>query len=337
MTIKEKKPELSTLLNDELFKYFFYFIDERMKIFHKRSQKLPPPYSKDIIFNSFKFTNAFRILDRNTQYELKNIINPYTLLKKENRDPKALIFEILLYKFFNKISTYELIKKKFPNMSYKNYPFEQLSKFIQSEISNGTKLMTSAYMMTFGKVQHYPKLPYITNSQTLLLQVFEEEFIKGNKFDEILSCTNLNELYKVINKIPNFGDFLAYQYTLDLNYIPELSFNENNFCKAGIGTKNAIQKLVPDRQGYTYEDIINYTFDNFDELSKKFGYNSFPFIENLPLTKADIEHCFCETNKYLGVKIFGHKAMKNKYNPLINEPLLEIELPPMYSGICSPR
>lgn len=38
------------------------------------------------------------------------------------------------------------------------------------------------------------------------------------------------------------GSFLAYQYTIDMNYSPYINFSENDFVKAGIGAIRGIKK-----------------------------------------------------------------------------------------------
>jgi hypothetical protein len=61
-------------IREEAFQWYFYFIQERMNIFWKRYQRTPSPYSDDLIFQDYKFTNVYRVLDRVSQYLIKEII-----------------------------------------------------------------------------------------------------------------------------------------------------------------------------------------------------------------------------------------------------------------------
>ena len=51
---------------EDIFKYYFYFIQERMNIFwSKYTQKTP--WTNDDIFKTNKFTNVYRAMDRVSQ------------------------------------------------------------------------------------------------------------------------------------------------------------------------------------------------------------------------------------------------------------------------------
>lgn len=57
------------------------------------------PVTTDPILEKFKFTNAYRILDRTTQYLVREVI------MKGEQSSLELFFRILLFKLFNKIET----------------------------------------------------------------------------------------------------------------------------------------------------------------------------------------------------------------------------------------
>ena len=61
--------------NDDVLKYYFYFIQERMNMFWRKVDgKRHKEWTEDIILKTYKFTNVYRASDRVSQYLIKNII-----------------------------------------------------------------------------------------------------------------------------------------------------------------------------------------------------------------------------------------------------------------------
>lgn len=114
------------------------------------------------------------------------------------------------------------------------------------------------------------------------------------------------------------GDFLAYQYAIDFNYSPYVNFDENSFVVAGIGAIRGINKCFL-AHGCNYEDAIKYTKQHFEELQSKYGFTKFKPLNGHAPTLLDLQNCFCETDKYLRVKmpglLVGNKRIKQRYKP----------------------
>lgn len=53
---------------------YWRFAAERQEIFFKRVKEQNPPWTEDKILSLFKFTNAYRVTDRVSQYLIKNVI-----------------------------------------------------------------------------------------------------------------------------------------------------------------------------------------------------------------------------------------------------------------------
>jgi hypothetical protein len=92
-----------------VFETYRRFAAERHSIYLKRLRREPPPWTSDDVLKQYKFTNAFRACDRVSQYLLREVIyNP-----QASSDAEETVFRILLFKFFNRISTWEILKAKF--------------------------------------------------------------------------------------------------------------------------------------------------------------------------------------------------------------------------------
>ena len=70
MMMESNKPIIP---NDEVFRYYFYFIQERMNMFWRRCDG-KRVLTKDPILREYKFTNVYRVCDRVSQYLLHHVI-----------------------------------------------------------------------------------------------------------------------------------------------------------------------------------------------------------------------------------------------------------------------
>jgi len=61
-------------VRDETYKYYFYFMQERMNIFWKRYEGHNNDLTNDTILSKNKFTNVYRAQDRVSQYLIRNVI-----------------------------------------------------------------------------------------------------------------------------------------------------------------------------------------------------------------------------------------------------------------------
>ena len=114
------------------------------------------------------------------------------------------------------------------------------------------------------------------------------------------------------------GDFLAYQYAIDMNYSPVINFDENSYVKAGIGAIRGIKKCFKTLpKNYTSEDAIRFTQENLESYREKYGFDDFNNLFGREPTLIDLQNCFCETDKYLRAKIpelqIDNKRIKQKY------------------------
>lgn len=299
--------------NDEVFRYYFYFIQERMKMFWRKCEG-KCILTEDPILQEYKFTNVYRACDRVSQYLLSHVI--YN--KVESYTPEDMLLRILVFKIFNKIETWEYIRQTYGEITTDHFDVKRISRLL-SERQQYAPIFNNAYMMT-GSHKRYDYLP--TKHEKWLTMVMEE-FLGEDVVENILHAKSLEEVYNLLRGSSFLGGFLAYQYTIDFNYSPYLNFDENSFVVAGIGAIRGIQKCFQS-YGKTYEDAIRYTQQHFVELQERYGYTDFKPLDNHKPTLLDLQNCFCETDKYLRVKmpelLVGNKRIKQKYKPSL-EPI----------------
>lgn len=293
--------------NDATFKYYFYFIQERMNIFWRKYNDAAL-LTTDPILQTYKFTNVYRACDRVSQYLIKNVI--YQDLDRYT--PEDVLLRILVFKVFNKIETWEYLIK-YQDITLATFNARQLSKLL-SERQTEYPIFSNAYMMA-GSHAQYRDIP---TKHHLWLQMIEDHVLKARGLKQILNSRSMAEVYAHLRDYPLVGDFLAYQYTIDLNYSPYLNFDEDSFVKAGVGAIRGIKKCFT-THGKTYEEAILYTQEHFKVLQEKYNCTEFRPLPGRTPKLIDLQNCFCETDKYLRAKMpelrVGNIRIKQHYKP----------------------
>lgn len=308
---------------DAIFQYYFYFIQERMRIFWNKYNRIYP-WTNDEILRVNKFTNVYRAMDRVSQYLIKNVI-----YKEEIFSDEDILFRIVVFKIFNKPDTWEALEKKLGFITINNFELKHVNKILL-ELRQKQPIFNNAYMMT-GTHSLYNHLQY---KHEKWLQMVIRELVEQSAFKRVINAKSLQDVYKILRSCSFLGDFLAYQYAIDFNYSQVIDFDENSFVKAGIGAIRGIKKCFhPIEKKYTYEDVIKYTQDNFINYQERFGYIDFKPLFERNLTLIDLQNCFCETDKYLRAKMpelqVDNKRIKQKYKENNNK--LELFFPPKWN------
>ena len=311
-------------IREQAYQYYFFFVQERMNIFWERQQGQIQNLTSDNILQTYKFTNVYRVLDRVTQYLIKNVIYK----TPHNFTDEDILLRILIFKVFNKIETWEFIENSMgEELCIKNFDVDIIS-FILSERISETPIFNGAYMMTGSHV----KYNNYNSKHEKWLRMIKKEFIEEKLFEKLLKAKTLENIFNLLNEKSFIGGFLAYQYAIDFNYSPVINFDENSFVKAGIGSIRGIKKCFFEDKKYSCEDLIMHTQEYFEYYQNKFGYTNFKNLFGRQPTLIDLQNCFCETDKYLRVKMpelqVDNFKIKQKFSPQISK--INYEFPPKW-------
>ncbi len=291
----------------EVYDLYWYFACERQKIFWKKLNGEESPWTNDEILQEYKFCNSYRVNDRVSQYLLKNVI--YNGKKYSDED---IVFRIILFKLFNKESTWELLLNNFGDVTLKTFSMKKYSKVLENAISNGVKIYNDAYISCANKAFGYDRKH--DNHLALLNKMFIEDKMQY----KILKCKTMKEAFDIIKGYPLIGNFMAYQLVTDINYSDAVNWREDEFTVAGPGSLRGIKKCFIDKGNMTNEDIIKYMYENQDKEFKRLNLD-FKRIGNRPLQLIDCQNIFCELDKYLRQKMPNLKSnrtkIKKKYTP----------------------
>lgn len=284
----------------EVFDLYWYFACERQNIFWKKINGDPAPWTHDKILQEYKFCNSYRVNDRVSQYLLKNVI-----YNGNNYNYEDMLFRIILFKLFNKESTWELLSKNFGDILLKNFNTKKYSIVLENAISNGTKIYNDAYISCANKAFGYDRKH--DNHLALLDKMFNIDKMQ----DKIIKSNTMQDAFNIIKGYPLIGNFMAYQLVTDINYSAFVNWKENEFTVAGPGSLRGIKKCFIDKGTMTNEDIIKYMYMHQDEEFKRLNLN-FKRIGNRPLQLIDCQNIFCELDKYCRQALPDLKSNRTK-------------------------
>ena len=100
-------------------------MQERMNMFWRRCEG-KEELTKDPILREYKFTNVYRACDRVSQYLIRRII--YKDI--DHYTPEDTVLRILIFKIFNKPSTWEYIQEQYGDLRTDNFDSKSISIFV---------------------------------------------------------------------------------------------------------------------------------------------------------------------------------------------------------------
>lgn len=321
---KEIVENAEPVLNEDVLALLQHFITERYRIHKRKDVKgWSRPYTKDPILNEYKFCNVRREHDRQSRYLIENIsTNPDLNLEDK-------IVNTFLFRSWNNWSTlkdfgfpyyaeeiydpefkerirpiYWQLNKEEPNRRWWCNAYNQGGFKMVWGYPDGT--CKSVYQRAGAKRKHEPDIP--------LRPLHIGPYIKKHKIvEKIMQAHNQEEVYEIIKTVPGFAAFMAYQIFVDLTYIPEFPFSENEFTIAGPGCRKGIDALVEDVDDMTYEEFLFWLRNAINEGNLFTDWHPEKLFSDLPkydrcVNVMSLENCFCELSKYLRC----HEGLKKK-------------------------
>lgn len=310
----------------ENFQLFFKSMFERQEIWHRRFiLKQEAPWSKDPIFQG-KFTNVYRELDRNSQYQIKEI-----LINKNFKNRKDLIWKLMLFRIFNNPNTFEFIGKqkksfrgKFP--SYKEYNQKEFEVLIYSLRESGENPFTNAYYINSGACPGKGRDWCYTN------KVVPEIHKTVPKIDLLMrKGKDPENLIRLLNKLPSVSNFISHEFYQDFTYVPKytdvelMKWTQDDFTNIGPGCSIGIRLIFPNLKAkeqkqaiYDLRNLSNrelrrigdFKYIEWDKAKKRYKIVS---SKEANLSLHQIEMWLCEFSKYWKMKNqVGKQRMKFK-------------------------
>ena len=288
----------------EVYPVLWHFATERHRIYLRRLSGKECPWTNDPVLSSYRFTNTFRAADRVSQYLIKMIY----------ADPEAtndtLLLRTLLFKIFNKIDTWAEIINNLGIPVAEQFSYSACESLLDNFRRNRRPIYSAAYIMPSGRHSGVTKHRMHLH---LIRQMAEDRL--ASKLEE---AGSLSEAYTLLLAYPTLGPFLAFQYTIDLNYTTLMNHSEQNFVVAGPGALDGISKCFESLGDYSPADVIRFLSDKQEEEFARYGLR-FNGLWGRPLQPVDVQNLLCEVSKYTRVTypefrgLTGRKRIKQKF------------------------
>lgn len=312
------KPELmfrrfNSLKTTPVYDTYWRFAAKRQAIFFRRVRGESYPWTDDPVLTEFKFTNAYRASDRVSQYLIKHVVY------SGDQSPREVFFRTILFKIFNRIETWELLRQELGELSFSAWSFKRYDAVLTKAMTQGKRIYSAAYIMPTGKN------PLDQGRKHRMHLRLIEKMMHDDLPMKLADTKSMKETFELIRTYPTIGDFLAYQYVIDLNYGPLLNFDEMEFVMPGPGALNGIKKCFADFGVLSESDIIREVTERQQREFERLGLK-FESLWGRPLQLIDCQNLFCEVDKYSRVVhpdisgVTNRTRIKQKFRPRV-EPI----------------
>ncbi|MCY4089158.1 MAG: putative DNA base hypermodification protein [Candidatus Saccharibacteria bacterium] len=290
------------------FDYFWQYTSQRQQIYYLQLAGKQPPFSDDPILNTYRFTNVYRATDRVSQYLINHV------QYNQAWDWLNTFARTMIFKLFNRIDTWQYLVSQLGQLKLDDLLSKRIDRTLEA-LMKIQPLYNPAYVMP--PYYRGRGLKYIGHLDLLRLM------IKNQVPQLIQSAKTMEEAFLILRSYHSIGDFLAYQFIIDLNYSPHLQFSENDFVVAGPGSLRGLRKCFANVTKANASQFISWATKNQDEEFRK---RKLPWqnLRGRPMQLIDIQNVFCEVDKYtrlaapsLNQEILG-KRPKQYYRPSSN-------------------
>lgn len=275
MSFSSQLPDRTMTVHEEHKELFFKLMHERMMIWKRRFlDKKERPWTDNEILRDYKFTNVYRDLDRNSQWQIKNIIMDDSL------DLKNLIWKMMVFRFFNNPETFTFDPKKnsisiqtdlfgapiksglkqADNLEelisatkwrngipdYDEYDEDEFSRFIAGVRSTGKNPYTTAYLINSQATPGQPRDYCYTRVVVPTLHRLIPDIIK-----RVQEAEKPEDIINYLIQMPSTALFIAHEFYQDFTYIPKytnrefMKFDQNDFTNVGPGASIGIRLIYP--------------------------------------------------------------------------------------------
>jgi alpha-glutamyl/putrescinyl thymine pyrophosphorylase clade 1 len=280
----------------EAFLSFWCFIQERFLIFLARLAGKAAPWTENSILGEYKFTNTFRVLDRESQTCVK-------IANSSNRSSaEEAFFRVLLFKIFNLTSTWDLLCDELgeePLLSTWNP--NRYGEILTRAQKRGQKIFSRAFILWADQREGSIRGP---GSKTRMWLSKLDQMLRDNVPGSIVAANTIEHAVKVLSGYDGIEDFTAQQYATDFSYTRWFQPTDSEtFILPGPGSIDGIAKCFG--RTFTKEAcsiIIQLMRISGTELSQIAIGKEPPTLRSFgidrPMDLIDYQSAFCEVDKY---------------------------------------
>lgn len=290
-----------------VFDTYWRFAAARQAVYLSRLQGLPWPWTTDPILGGHRFTNCFRASDRVSQFLIREVAygGPAGTVD--------IVFRVLLFKLFNRIGTWRLLRDHLGEPTAAGFDVPAYDAVLTRYFAQGRRLYSAAYVVPPPRLGAQRKH---TNHLLLLARMLEDGLPEA-----LASSTDMADAFWLLRSYPAIGDFLAYQFLIDINYTSVTDFSEMDFVVPGPGARDGIRKCFGSDSDGIEAEVIAYMARTQQEHFVRLGL-TFSGLFGRPLHLVDCQNLFCEVDKYARVAhpsvsgLSGRSRIKQRFRPV---------------------
>jgi hypothetical protein len=277
---------------------FWGFVNERMRIWHKRMKGLPRnKWTNDPVLLNYKFCNVYRELDRGTQYVISSIIRNTDMSERDK------LLNLMFYRLFNLPETHMAVS----DILRVGCNLEEVYDRLIAHKNVCGKVFSDAYMITGQSSVSKSK-----DKIKMLIDVFKKDIMpKLNQYyGGVRYAGTMAEAWNVLRQIPNLGDFIGYQVLLDWCYLDNVKFQDyNSWCYPGPGALKGLKYVFGKDVSIPEARRLIFDLTKNQRLEKDLRWN------NHPLSIHNVENCLCEYGKYVRIWQGSRNVKARKFSP----------------------
>lgn len=270
-----------------VFDTYWKFAAERMVVYYRRLVGLPAPWTSDATIERHRFTNAYRVLDRVSQYLISSVA------PRGDQAVDEVFFRVMLFKIFNRIETWELLCAEVGWPTRATYQFDDYDRVLTAALDRKAPIYSAAYIMP--SAGHWGEARKHRNHLRLL-----ETLTQDRTAQRVADSRSMGDAFAILRSYPSLGDFLSYQLVTDLNYTSLSDFDEMEFVVPGPGARDGIAKCFSSLGDYSEAEAIRWVAETQIEQFRRRGVE-FLDLGGRPLQLIDCQNLFCEVDKYARV------------------------------------
>lgn len=267
-------------MNVDMVLTYMDFVEERHQVFLRRQDGQAGPWSDDPILQRNKFTNVYRVLDRGSQYLLRELLSTA-------QEPEDALARSFLYRMSNLPRTWEYTRKHFGWIPTARDLDEPLAQLWADYRDAGNQVFSGAYtIMPLPGVGGFDKAKEVVRMAAAAFNPNSPTYV-GQAF---LDADTMAQRFKVLRSVPNVGDFLAMQVLTDFGYSPfGADQDENEFVIGGPGCRKGAKELFPELR---VDKVIAWCHK---EVSRELHLEG---VGGRQPSMMDIQNTLCEFSKY---------------------------------------
>lgn len=275
---------------------------ERERLRLKKAAGEPPPWTRDLILQRYRFCNVRRRDDRVSRWLID-----YVLCHANQFDRPVFIKWVALTRWVNWPPTLKLIMDR-DWLSWEHIDLDEIGDFID-ELATRRKAWTGAYMV---------RAPSEKESQGRGKARFIAEFVVGGldavqeEIWQAIGSKSAEATWQVISEVPYYGSFMAGQIVADLTYtlLLEDAHDLLTWAPMGPGSCRGFNRLMnrPLKARVEQAEWLERLQEWREAVAEAVGF------VGSELTLMDIQNCLCEYDKYARA-MNGEGRPRSTYRP----------------------